>query len=138
MKLSILIILLALSQGVQSQTVTFSVTTIGKSNLNVTCYKALYEDSIFVGYIEVSPSPVVKITPTEYKITLETNEYYLIPFVVPGTDEEIFKLFHLNLKDAPISAKAFKVPLNFNDTKKSLLGMFNTKTKSYQFTTVIR
>ena len=99
MKLFILMILLMLSQGVQSQTVTFSVTTIGQSNLMVKCYKALYEDSIFVGYIELSPSPVVKITPTEYRITLETNEYYLIPFIVPGTDEEIFKLFHLNLQN---------------------------------------
>jgi hypothetical protein len=127
-----------LSQGVQSQTVTFSVTTIGQSNLMVKCYKALYEDSIFVGYIELSPSPVVKITPTEYRITLETNEYYLIPFIVPGTDEEIFKLFHLNLKNAPTSLKAFKVPLNFNDAKTSLLGMFSTNTQSYQFTTTIR
>jgi len=133
MKLTILMLLLTSSQVVQAQTITFSVNIIGASDLEVMCDKAIYNNTTFVGYYAENPNPVIKISSTEYTITLPVNEYYVISFVKPETNSKVFKELHIRVT----ATNTFNIPMNFNSLG-ILYGEYNKKLKSYQFKTIKR
>ena len=126
MKLFILMILSMLSQGVQSQTMTFTVNIKAAYNVDMELRRAIYEDTTFVGWWLEKEIPTVKISSTQYKIILPINNQYVVTFLDPITEK--WKLIYIATGEESSTKNAFTVTADFNTTDElSILYAYDTK-----------
>lgn len=134
MKLFILMILLMLSQGVQSQ-ITFTVNIKASYNVDIELRRALYEDTTFVGWWLEKEVPVVKISSTQYKVTLPINNQYVVTFIDPITGK--WKVIYIATGDESSIKNAFTVTADFNTTDELSI-RYAYDTKMFMFKTLPR
>lgn len=135
MRLCILIILLTISQGVQSQTMTFTVNIKNAYNVDMELRRAIYEDTTFVGWWLEKEVPSVKITSTQYKIILPLNNEYVVTFLDPITEK--WKIIYIATGEESSTKNAFTVTADFNTTD-GLSILYAYDTKMFMFKTLPR
>lgn len=134
MKLSILMILLALSQIVQSQ-ITFTVNIKSSYNVDIELRRAIYEDTTFVGWWLEKENPTVRMSSTQYRVTLPLNNKYIITFIDPRNDK--WKMIYIEPGDVFKANSQFTVTADFNTTD-GLSILYNYDTKMFMFRTLER
>jgi hypothetical protein len=135
MKLSILIILLTISQVVQSQTITFTVNIKASYNVDIELRRAVYEDTTFIGWWLEKENPTVRMSSTQYRVTLPLNNKYIITFIDPRTDK--WKMIYIEPGDVFKANSQFTVTADFNTTD-GLSILYNYDTKMFMFRTLER
>ncbi len=131
MKLFIVMILLTVSQLVQSQV--FTLYTTGSSDdIVVECRRAIYEDTTFVGYWLEDTTFVKKVDSDKYIISLETNNLYNISCYDNKTNK--LKTLFIGTSNIESDKNLFSVTADFNTTKELSI-MYSYTTKMYLFTT---
>lgn len=135
MKLFILMILLTISQGVQSQTMTFTVNIKAAYNVEMELRRAIYEDTTFVGWWLEKEIPTVKISSTQYKIILPINTQYVVTFIDPITEK--WKIIYIATGDESSIKNAFTVTADFNTTDELSI-RYAYDTKMFMFKTLPR
>lgn len=129
MRLSILVILLTVSQLVQSQV--FTLYTAGSSDdVIVECRAAIYEDTTFVGYWLEDSTFVKKVAADKYIISLETNTLYNISCYDKKTNK--LKTLFIGTSNIDSNKNLFSVTADFTTTDE-LSVMYSYKTKMYLF-----
>ena len=135
MKLFILMILLTISQGVQSQTITFTVNIKASYNVDIELRRAVYEDTTFIGWWLEKENPTVRMSSTQYRMTLPLNNKYIITFIDPRTDK--WKMIYIEPGDVFKANSQFTVTADFNTTD-GLSILYNYDTKMFMFKTLPR
>lgn len=130
MRLSILVILLTVSQLVQSQSIKFTSYMKGASNVKVELRRAIYEDTTFVGWWLEKEVSMVKLSSTKYEITLPINNQYIVTFIDPITDK--WKLIYIEPGNIASAKNAFTVTSDFSTTD-GLSVLYNYDTKMFLF-----
>ena len=134
MKLFIISILLMISQVVQSQ-ITFTANTLGAQDVDMQFRRAMYEDTTFVGWWTEKENPIVKVSSTQYKITLPLNNQYVVTFMDPLTGK--WKVLYVGTGDISSTKNAFTITADFSTTD-GLSILYDYETKMFMFRTIER
>jgi hypothetical protein len=126
--------LLTICQNAQSQ-ITFTVNVLGAYNVDMELRRAVYEDTTFVGWWLEKENPVVKMSSSQYRITLPLNNQYIVTFIDPITDK--WKILYIEPGNVSSTKNAFTVTPDFSTTD-GLSVLYNYDTKMFMFKTLPR
>jgi hypothetical protein len=97
--------------------------------------RAIYEDTNFVGWWLEKENPTVRMSSTQYRVTLPLNNKYIITFIDPRNDK--WKIIYIEPGDVFKANSQFTVTADFNTTD-GLSILYNYATKMFMFRTLER